>query len=1821
MVCILVFVAVLPLSGLAEETESMADPSGIAAAADTADNVTETITPETGSDNAAEITASGTDTGTVSDAGTPVAPETVSPEPSGQSTPVDGNAGPEIGSDKASSVDTGMSETAAVNTQEPEKVHFEKTLTAKDSTYNIEVTYDETSGIPENAGLSVTELVPEDKEYDYNHYAEKSIEEAGLSDSDNNYIRLFDIKILNPETKEEYQPEGNVRVSIELPEEDIALDDSTSVVHFKDPEKAEIMDSDIKRETIEFETTGFSVYAIVRGPDPVSPPELERAVTLEDLTSQDAEGGFYMAVERNGSVYYITNTLSSSGCLVENTSLSRASIWYLEPTGTENRYSLATYDANENKLYITNPSGNLAGLSETGGLTFDFSETGNDKFFVKITDVDKWLQHSNGGNGIRFWTDKKDATNPRIIMFYADSAKLPDDAYSLSGKTYGIMNYSDGISGKALMAEERGGLLSSRSMVVRQNPVNSSETLAVSKDSDITMWRFTPAGEDRYILSSNSGGSAQFIKADGAALRLVSDMSEATQFQFSPGTGAHAGRFMLYSDMTHAVYVTNAGMFGITTANTGRENQWLYLVELSDLDDDDFVTYSAKKVSISDTESVYNGAKVIVYTRTWNDEEKKYEFYAVNHDGSLIRCYESGDSIEWVGNKLNTLLWNFTEYYFEGTSTPNYYYELKNPYSGKFIAPQINEGQILSDDPIGINLNGRRYGDYYSKIIAWDDAYYSYAGLRAEGDNVVSDSIARAGDFYFAIMEDLPAGELVTVPTVDHTQYGITMKLVNFTSDSDQNSLLGSTEGGAVLYPVQGLLSTDLKDSGYPQAVNTGQSLGALFAGAREVNNLFIESTYHGTGYYEYDSTQNFASIQDDGNFKVYRELGTTDLSNKPTLKHGQFFPYNDLNPNLLASVNGENLYTATAAPLSDADPRKHEPLYLVPRPDYYFGVEIDAGFVQTPNGLDAWGHDIIYEFTGDDDFWLYVDGELVIDLGGIHSALPGSVNYSTGDVSVNGVKTTLYDIFRSNYEKRGMSEEQIAAKLSEIFERKTINGKQAYIFKDYSAHNMKIFFMERGAGASNLHMKFNLSSAKPGQVVLEKQISGTEKSDYRLAEYAYQIYYQDEENGAYKLLEKTVTQGVSNVVYYNTNIPVKYESSYTPAGGTGSYQNAFFLTPGQAAVITMPANTISYYIKECGVNSQVYDTVYVNEDEVAGTATADPVRKDYATTAASIDSRPRVVYDNHVSDNAKRILTITKKLYDADDNLITDDPTGFNFRLYLGNENESDISTASLQDYQVKTPDGYYCRWDKAAQSFVSIGKNDYSSLTEDEKIAVTFQTSFNGAISKIPSEYKVEVRDLIVGTRFMVEERATEIPEGYSFIKYEREEASYIIDEGDTVNSGTVRDNASPAVEVRNRRGFGFTVNKAWSDASYVDSHGDIFTAVYAGNTLVPGSVRRIKHPSVSTYYYWDSLLPGRTISDYEAYEVELSGDYTVDENGNVIGGSGFAVRKVDSGGTVSVEAKAKGETESYHHDYTVSYERGPAEGAADNLKTDTVTNTRNGVKLVLEKLSGGPLSGGVFTLKDENGGTVGSDSYVSDTDGLITIAYIKEDTVYTLKETAAPHGWHGLEKELKFSVHSGEVTVSQGDSGLYTVTQAGSGSMAVITVKNRPFAFSAVKVGMAGLIEKEYLEGVHFALHRGVSMDGGEPIMDYVPISGYEDLVTDADGVIPRVNGNLAAGTYFLKEMSVPEGYSPLEEPVRFTVTDDGRVLLADIPDADLSDEISSGTLVYKIRIKNYSSALPAPTGIKGVHEAFPALLIAGIGAAVAAVILRKRKRVKA
>ena len=403
----------------------------------------------------------------------------------------------------------------------------------------------------------------------------------------------------------------------------------------------------------------------------------------------------------------------------------------------------------------------------------------------------------------------------------------------------------------------------------------------------------------------------------------------------------------------------------------------------------------------------------------------------------------------------------------------------------------------------------------------------AYAGLHSDIANgtIRSGNKAGADTFYFAIIDN-PTPTLTTVDTIDNNDFGVTMKMVDFPVQPDketgayyQNDFLG-TGAQSTSHPTKGLLSTNLDPvTGYP-TVRSGASLGQLYNGATEVNHLFIESIYNTSGYFEYDSCQNFATlVKPDGtigtDFTVYKEIGTTDQFVRSTLKHGQFLPYNSITAGRYAEKNPENLYSALAQPdsataglLPDSDPRKYERLHLVNgTTNYYNGMEMSAGFVKTPMGKDIWGHDIIFEFTGDDDFWLYVDGELVIDLGGIHSAVAGSANFSTGEVVVDGQHTTLRQLFESNYRKRnpGATTAEVNEFLAGYF-----NGNET-VFKDYSSHTMKIFYMERGAGASNLHMRFNLSYVTPGSVVLSKNVSGSDDIDFNLVEYPYQIWYIDE--------------------------------------------------------------------------------------------------------------------------------------------------------------------------------------------------------------------------------------------------------------------------------------------------------------------------------------------------------------------------------------------------------------------------------------------------------------------------------------------------------------------------------------------------------------------------------------------------------------------------------------------------------------------------------------------------------------------------------------
>ena len=1654
---------------------------------------------------------------------------------------------------------------------------IEKVIETGDGTsYLVGLKYGKDAQIPEGADLAVRELEGSDYDF-YLGETKELMNAAGFG-----YARIFDISIVDAEGNE-IQPSAAVQVYVEL------LDDTKEgnfrVVHFG--ETREELSCNAEGNKVSFRTEGFSAYAIVQGPDPLD-AAWGRVESYDEFLALGAEG-LYIG---HTSGYYFMDSLvkENNRTGIKKTTPAQtqgpaqgAAVYYFEAAGSNN--SFYVYCIGENgRQYVMNANNNSLSFTSDEGQKTAFTVSFNSEGYFTLNNGAWFWNMQGGAGGKRFcaWNAAGDVNNAMYFWYHEEAAET--DPLGLDGKSYGFMNWNGGTAGKALMANEiAGNALEALPLTVMTAAENDEDKLFVPNDSDITMWTFHWVEEDRYQITAEDNGSKKYLRIENSGLGLANSASEGSKITVVPGSGIHAGEIALYANGKSLCYSGNVETGFVSGTAAG--NEWLKLTALSALTSNYFMTYSARKISVSSSE-IETGSSVIVYTRSWDENKNKYVFYAIDHDGSLVPCYESGDSVQWVGSIINTLLWNFVEYYWEGTTEPNYYYELFNEYSEKYIAPNGENGEFLSASPVGINLKGRRNGYYYSSIVAWDDVNYRYGGLKVENGHIRACELTEADDFYFAVIEDTKVDDVLTeVPTVDHTKYGITMKIINKDKREDMSNYLGNNSGGLTTNTVAGLLSTDLKANGYPDAAKG--SLANFYAGAREVNHLFIDSTYSGTGYYEFDSTQNFASLKSDNTFKVYKEIGTNDANERESLKHGQFLPFNDIEAGKYASVNRKNLYTAKVEELPDSDPRKNELLYLVAKPDFYFAVEIEAAFTQTPDGLDAWGHDIIYEFTGDDDFWLYVDGELIIDLGGIHSAIPGSVNYRTGEVVVNGRRTSLKELFYNNSIKRGASKAEAQSYVDGIFEQK--NGN--WVFKDYSAHTMRIFYMERGAGASNLYMRFNLASIRPGTVLLSKELSGIDDTESKLAEFPFQISYKTE-NGEEHILSQGRT-GAAYVYYKDTVNPVNCLAEYTIDGI--KYENVFMLRPNETAEIEFPEEAVEYSITECGVNTRVFDRVEVNGVKLQGSnVEGSENRKDFTLAYAPIKNRARAVFVNNVDPDALRTLTITKLVYDEsgeNEYRNPSDRTTFGFRLYFGTESSSDsLSAANMYTYHVKDTEGMYCRWDAESQSFVSLGKDDYTKLTNEEKASARFTTSMNGSITKIPGYYTVEIREILAGTTFMVEEREDEIPDGYSLQKY------VIYEEGNEEESkeskepveGTIEYGKDHHVDVCNLRGWGLRVNKQWSDADYMEERDAAYFAIYTndgnGNlTLVEGSVRRLSQNENSIYWYYLNLpVSGVPFERYEIKEVFLKGSkVTVNDDGIV--DAYDSIIYLENGDEVGINGRPKGETTSSTIKYTVLYEEGQIEEDS-HVRVDTVINNRPGIVLVKQDCSGNDLAGATFVLKDDKGYQIGE--FTSRENGQITVAFLRDDVNYTLTETNAPQGYWGLQSSMTIRLHNGIVRVSGINESQYTLMQ-GAGTTPTLVIKNKKRSFEAIKVdGSTG----DPLKGASFALHRQVTVNGVTSI-DINPMSGYENIESGEDGLLEMDLNKLAPGTYELRETDPAAGYLGLESSIRFTVSSTGAVTLGSHPmTVDLKAETDEENVHYTLVIKN-NPIMPAPTGYSG------------------------------
>jgi len=111
-------------------------------------------------------------------------------------------------------------------------------------------------------------------------------------------------------------------------------------------------------------------------------------------------------------------------------------------------------------------------------------------------------------------------------------------------------------------------------------------------------------------------------------------------------------------------------------------------------------------------------------------------------------------------------------------------------------------------------------------------------------------------------------------------------------------------------------------------------------------------------------------------------------------------------------------------------------------------------------------------------------------------------------------------------------------------------------------------------------------------------------------------------------------------------------------------------------------------------------------------------------------------------------------------------------------------------------------------------------------------------------------------------------------------------------------------------------------------------------------------------------------------------------------------------------------------------------------------------------------------------------------------------------------------------------------------------------------------------------EPLARAEFELYRGTKQPDGSYLQNYYPLSGYETLVSGADGVIPKLDETLPANRYFLREKRAPNGYERFADAIEFSISPLGEVELVNAPIGVFlaSDTSQDGRVIVRIKAGN-------------------------------------------
>ncbi len=442
---------------------------------------------------------------------------------------------------------------------------------------------------------------------------------------------------------------------------------------------------------------------------------------------------------------------------------------------------------------------------------------------------------------------------------------------------------------------------------------------------------------------------------------------------------------------------------------------------------------------------------------------------------------------------------------------------------------------------------------------------------------------------------------------------------------------------------------------------NIDKSLGYLFgeSGGKGVTGYAAQNTllqYNTqTGYYTYNSMKNacdFDTSEKKFYVRKYKEQTSTTASSYNVSLY-DFLPFNSTSE---TAENGVYKYDSTNTA------------------DYWFGMTMEVEFSQPKDGK-VNGEEMIFKFSGDDDVWVFIDDVLVLDLGGTHGTVDGTINFSTGEIkqwlSWNGGKEKKsYESADSDYKE--------STSLRQRFEAAGEN-LQGETFVNYTKHTLKFFYLERATAVANCSIEFNIPPMPDKSLRVSKDITSSSENDTTeylkdTLEYTFRVMKADgsevyiPEGTEFKLTNADGSE-TTGVVGDNGEFKLKADQS-------ALFENVIQYAEG--------SGKIEYYVEEIlpkDIRGQYGDVEYEVE---AGTNTVIEEETgdstdflSFKTGTMKADDGNVVLYRNNIDTEKLSTLRITKEVSDGSTALAGKE---FKFKVLFG-ESDDQNKTGLVPD------------------------------------------------------------------------------------------------------------------------------------------------------------------------------------------------------------------------------------------------------------------------------------------------------------------------------------------------------------------------------------------------------------------------------------------------------------------------------------------------------------------------------------------------------------